>query len=417
MTDQEKRKNPRINSNNLISYICLDEKDNPIKQGMGRTLNISEGGILLETHLPIETQYTLSFTLSLDDETMAIKGKAIHNKKRNDGKFECGIKFIETDESKKRILKQVVLMFRDEVQISVKEQISALAKEAELYRTQGLLDQSKRKYAQLLKLVVEDEQTAKYKKLINDIKARIKTLGDEIKEIEEESEAPDLPEEVQNLITNLFSFSQDKEAAAIEGAVALAKFGQYERAVKEFERLIEEKTLPLQAAVNLLRCHLSLASPDAAVNQYEQWVSRQTLGQGDMKYLRDFLGDQLKTRGLDQKLTKLAEDVSEEKDLEEKSEGPIELSAIEIEFTDGPNEGNTIEFEVFFQSGNIISIVIPSRDKNLVGSFNKGVRFSNIQCRSPIAIFNGSGLVSGKSYITNGPKRGSYAVDIKMDGE
>ncbi len=417
MTDQEKRKNPRINSHNLISYVCLDENNKPIRQGMGRTLDISEGGILLETHLPIDSQNIMSLTISLEDETMVIQGKVIHNKKRNDGKFECGLKFIEMDEIKKRILKQVILMFRDEVQMSIKERITVLAKEADLYRTQGLLNQSKKKYTELLKLVVEDELTSKYKKLISDIKDRIKTLDSEIKEIEQEIEIPDLPEDIQHLISNLFSFSEDRATAAIEGAVALAKFGQYEGAVKEFERLIAEGTLPRQAAMNLLRCHLSLASPDAAIRQYEKWASGEELSKGDLKFLRAFLEEQLKTKEIEAKLPKIAEGVPEQGELEEKSEGPIELSAIEIQFADGPYEGETHEFEVFFQSGNTVSIIIPSKDKGLVGIFNKGIRFSNIQCRSPIAIFNGSGLVSGKSHITNGPKRGSYAVDIKLDGK
>jgi len=417
MTDNEKRQNPRINSHNLISYICLDENNKPIRQGMGRTLNISEGGILLETHSPIESQYILSFTISLEDETMAIKGKVTHNEKRNDGTFECGIKFIEMDESKMRILKQVILMFRDEDKMSIKERITKLAREAEVYRTQGLFNQSREKYLKLLKLVKEDELTSKYKKLINDIKDRIKTLDNEITEIEQEPDIPDLPKDVQNLISNLFSFSEDQATAAIEGAVALAKFGQYEGAVKEFERLIKDGTLPRQAAMNLLRCHLSLASPDAAISQYEQWASEEELSKGDMRHLRSFLKDQLKAKGLDPRLPKLAEDVTEEKELEEKSEGPIELSAIGIKFTDGPLEGKTHEFEVFFQSGNTISIVIPSKDKSLVGTFNKGIRFSNIQCRSPMAIFNGSGLVSGKAHISNGPKQGSYAIDIKLDGQ
>ena len=55
MNTNEKRKHPRVNALNL-SYICLDEDQQVIKQGMGRTLNVSESGILLETHFPIEAR-------------------------------------------------------------------------------------------------------------------------------------------------------------------------------------------------------------------------------------------------------------------------------------------------------------------------------------------------------------------------
>ena len=65
MTSENKRKHERIQSLNL-SYICLDEDNNIVKQGMGRSLNISESGILLETHFPIEPNHTIQLTISLE---------------------------------------------------------------------------------------------------------------------------------------------------------------------------------------------------------------------------------------------------------------------------------------------------------------------------------------------------------------
>lgn len=116
MNHKVKRKSERIDSHNLIFYVCLNEKDEPIGQGMGRTLNISEGGILLESHTIIDPNYTMSFTISLEDVIMDIKGKVRFSKKRKDGKFESGIEFIDCDESKKRMLKQFSAIFKDEYQ-------------------------------------------------------------------------------------------------------------------------------------------------------------------------------------------------------------------------------------------------------------------------------------------------------------
>ncbi len=115
MDNNENRKNPRIDSHNLISYIRLDKNGNPVGQGMGRTLNISEGGILLETHVPIDPQYVLSFAINLEDEIIDIKGIVTYNKKRYDNKYETGIQFIEMDESRIKILKQFAVMFKDGV--------------------------------------------------------------------------------------------------------------------------------------------------------------------------------------------------------------------------------------------------------------------------------------------------------------
>ena len=114
MNGQDNRKNPRIGSHNLISYVCLDEDGKPVKQGMGRTLNISEGGILLETHTSIDPQYIVSFTINFEDEMMDIKGRVTYNKKR-DERYEAGIQFIDIDKKKTEILKQFAIMFKDEI--------------------------------------------------------------------------------------------------------------------------------------------------------------------------------------------------------------------------------------------------------------------------------------------------------------
>ena len=73
MTSEDKRKHQRIPSLNL-SYICLDENNNIVKQGMGRTLNLSESGILLETHFPIELEYLVLMTIALKEDLLEIKG-------------------------------------------------------------------------------------------------------------------------------------------------------------------------------------------------------------------------------------------------------------------------------------------------------------------------------------------------------
>jgi len=199
--------------------------------------------------------------------------------------------------------------------------------------------------------------------------------------------------------------------------VALAKFGQYDKAVKELERLVKEGPIPLQAAINLLRCHLSLASPEVALNQYKRWESREELGKGDLKYLQKFLDDHFKKKGIDIQLIEAGELSSGGKAVEEKSDDLIDLSSIGIQFPEGKFKGKMWEFDVSFQSGNTVSIIIPLVKKDMAEIFKKGLRLPNIQCTSPIAIFNGSGVVVQNSNITTGPKRGSFNVDIRIDGK
>ena len=107
MTPENKRKHERIRSLNL-SYICLDEANNIIKQGMGRTLNISESGMLLETHFQIEPEHIVRLTISLEEDLLDIKGKPVHIRTNQEGKYEIGIEFFEFDQNSIELLKSFI---------------------------------------------------------------------------------------------------------------------------------------------------------------------------------------------------------------------------------------------------------------------------------------------------------------------
>ena len=81
----DKRRTPRVDSPNLLTYVCFDERNSMVSQGMGRTLNVSEGGILLETHVPIDPQHLILLDIALEDDLMQFRGKIAHTRKREDG--------------------------------------------------------------------------------------------------------------------------------------------------------------------------------------------------------------------------------------------------------------------------------------------------------------------------------------------
>ena len=108
---EKKRSSQRIDTHNLLTYVCLDENNQELKQGMGRTLNVSEGGILLETHIPLEPKEIVVLNIGLEEEIMEMKGQITFCKNREDGNFESGIRFFETDDEKLRFLKQFIILF------------------------------------------------------------------------------------------------------------------------------------------------------------------------------------------------------------------------------------------------------------------------------------------------------------------
>jgi tetratricopeptide (TPR) repeat protein len=306
--------------------------------------------------------------------------------------------------------------------MSDKEHIKALAREAEVYRSQGLLSGAKQKYQEILQFVQNHEHYSKDTKLLETVNKKIKAIEENLSEVLEAPERPEVTEDVQNLIQKLFTFSKDQQTSKMEGAVALAKFGQYEKALKEFKRLLKEGILPLDAAKNILRCHLTLSSPDVAVYQFKRWMSRGDFSPGDLKYLRGFLQKYLEKRGIQAALPEVVEapqgkaETKKKKKKRKKEEEVLDISSVGVQFQNGPLKGKMEEFEVTFQTGNTISVIIPSDRKDLLESLEPGLRLKDMQCYSLIAVFNGSGVVSNKSVISSGPKRGNYTLDITIDG-
>jgi hypothetical protein len=111
MATIEKRKHARISSLNL-SYVCLDENNQIVKQGMGRSLNVSESGILLETHFPIDDQHIVSLTIGLKEDLVDIKGRPIHTRKNDAGKYEVGIEFLKSNEKTRKSLRKFIDSFQ-----------------------------------------------------------------------------------------------------------------------------------------------------------------------------------------------------------------------------------------------------------------------------------------------------------------
>ena len=111
MTDN-KREHLRIDALNLLSYTCLDDSDHPQQQGMGRTLNVSEKGILLETHALLDPSGDLSISIGLENELVELRGKVIHSRQTAEGLFEIGVTFTKPDDPSLLILKKYISAFQ-----------------------------------------------------------------------------------------------------------------------------------------------------------------------------------------------------------------------------------------------------------------------------------------------------------------
>ena len=115
MVSKDKRKHLRVNSLNL-SYVFVDGDNDEEKQTIGRTLNVSESGILLETHIPVNLNDKLLLTIGLKEDLVNIKGKVVHIAKDEHGKYEVGVQFKDKDESATEILEKYINAFKNQKQ-------------------------------------------------------------------------------------------------------------------------------------------------------------------------------------------------------------------------------------------------------------------------------------------------------------
>jgi tetratricopeptide (TPR) repeat protein len=295
--------------------------------------------------------------------------------------------------------------------MSEMEHVRSLVKQAAVYRAQGLLAESRGKYEEILSFLGRNQQLQNIEKFTQAVRERLSDVDRDLAEVRSAPKTPDLSPQLQNLIKKLFTFSKTKEVGAIEGAMALAKFGQYEEAVNELQKLLKEGILPTVTAKNILRCYLALSLPQAAIEQFKEWIRNESLSREDLKYVRDFLVSALKNKGL----TDMVPELSGEIQNSVKSQDDfLDISSIKIHFHDGKRHRYAVELDVIYQVGNLTSIVVSPADRALLDSLRLGKTLHDIQFYTPVTVFRGAGIISKKSVIEKGPRKDSYLIDIAM---
>ena len=110
MTSHQRR-HERVDSLNLLSYFCEDDTHEVVAQGMGRTLNVSEGGILLETHVQLDARYAVFLSIGFQEEVTNVRGKIVYSKKGDSDRWQSGIEFVSPDAHNQRIIKKYIEAF------------------------------------------------------------------------------------------------------------------------------------------------------------------------------------------------------------------------------------------------------------------------------------------------------------------
>ncbi len=293
--------------------------------------------------------------------------------------------------------------------------IMKMLHEAELYKTQGLLTNAATIYHNALDMLKNSVSDKNTQVLVKTITNKLKNVNLAIKNLQNAPTAPELSDKNQQLIKKIFAFTSDgtQDSADLSSAIALAKFGQYESAINELNKLLPKKSTRLIAAKNILRCHIAMKLPKNAVKQFHEWHTGDLFSPNQLEELHLLLETLLKKEGIESLLTDRA---ATRKEISKRNREIeiIDISSISITVKEEGQKDRLIELDVNYQSGNIISFVISKKDRALIDNFVIGFQFDDIQFYSPIAIFKGAGLIYDKAEINSGPKKGYLSLDIKI---
>jgi hypothetical protein len=91
----------------------MGEDGEACHQGMGRTLNVSESGILLETYKPIESHARIAITIGFEEELVDIEGEVVFLKESAKDTYEAGVQFSQINDTERIILLKFIEAFKN----------------------------------------------------------------------------------------------------------------------------------------------------------------------------------------------------------------------------------------------------------------------------------------------------------------
>lgn len=102
--EREKRTSRRIRSLNHASYTPRKDERQEYIVSVGRTLDVSEGGVKVESHRQLAHATKLEMGIAFEDQIITAKGEVVHTEELKNGLFGTGIRFTSIKEEDRRRL-------------------------------------------------------------------------------------------------------------------------------------------------------------------------------------------------------------------------------------------------------------------------------------------------------------------------
>lgn len=284
--------------------------------------------------------------------------------------------------------------------MQVKEKFQALVKEARLYSSQGLFDEARSCLEELARLVQTLEVLRNREAILADIQEKLAELDEKIAATSEKNEKRTFTTRESELVNTLLPDTEETPPEMrLDKARLLARYGSYTAAITLFSVLLKKKEVRDEAAIGLITAMVKDEREKEAADLLRKWEQQGLLEEKSLARCRSLV-------------PAMASGV-EAFDDEEMELLPVSSVGIRLENVP-ENPGEQVELDVSFQSGNLVSLIISSKDRKLIEDLQVGLRLNDMRCYSPVAVFRGSGIVASKHQIDSGPKKGDWCLNIEI---
>ncbi|MFH2218641.1 MAG: hypothetical protein ABII68_03135 [Pseudomonadota bacterium] len=298
----------------------------------------------------------------------------------------------------------------------IKKQIEKLIREIDVYREHSLFDEARGKCIQLAKLIKQSDEIENKQRLLTLVSRKLKALKNDARTFEEAGASLRMSTKEEDVIKQLFYLSTDESdvSPALVGAEALLVFGQFEKALGEFRELLKEDSLRVDAAKNILRCHIGLSALENAVSQYREWFSSDQFSPEQLGKIHYFLQDILDKKKTNIRLPEPKSSAHAVKDTAEE-EDFVDILSVLMPQDAGCKEDEDTILDVNFQRGNMISLIVSKKNTALIDCLEIGSELNDVMFFSTDVMFKSTCVVSEKREIESGPKKGDYTLVMKID--
>jgi hypothetical protein len=298
---------------------------------------------------------------------------------------------------------------------NLKDRINQIFKEIEVYSSQALHSLAKQRCVELAEMVKGSAQLTHKEALLEAISRKINSIEEDAINFEGNGKPRKMSSNELDIVKRLVFVSgeADNDAATWEVAKACLILRQYDKALLEFNRLIDNRYKLVPSAKNVLRCCIGMSAMDDAIGKYHEWFLSGIFSLDQLENIRTFLQEILYKKNINTLLSKpRQEGVDHEQGTPD--DEYIDIIEVKLCMNGDSGEGKETTLEVTHQKGETFNVVVPKNNQALLDYLKIGKDIKSLELYSSSIIFTDQCRVCEKSKIKSGERQGDYSVCMSI---